>query len=120
MVRNESVIFGRHIDIEVSYKILELEVPKLVPILHFRLAFKRGCLEAILSKNTLRLLGVKFVSNSFFLSSHTHSYLLIFLKYKNQVFNSLLLDIIKLHKLRKKHIFIENSKKMKFQAKEGF
>jgi hypothetical protein len=32
MVRNESVRFGRHIDIEVSYKILQLEVPKNVPI----------------------------------------------------------------------------------------
>jgi hypothetical protein len=59
MVRNESVRFGRHIDIEVSYKILWLEVPKLVPILHFQLAFKRGCLEAVLSKNTLSPLGVK-------------------------------------------------------------
>jgi hypothetical protein len=53
MVRNESVRFGRHIDIEVSYKILQLEIPKLVLI-----AFKRGCLEAILSKNTLVPLGV--------------------------------------------------------------
>ena len=53
MVRNESVRFGRHIDIEVSYKILRLEVPKI------RLDFKKGCLEAILSKNTLRPLGVK-------------------------------------------------------------
>jgi hypothetical protein len=33
MVRNESVRFGRHIDIEGSYKILRLEVPKNVPIL---------------------------------------------------------------------------------------
>jgi hypothetical protein len=33
MVRNESVRYGRHIDIEVSYKILRLEVPKNVPIL---------------------------------------------------------------------------------------
>jgi hypothetical protein len=33
MVRNESVRFGRHIDIQVSYKILRLEVPKNVPIL---------------------------------------------------------------------------------------
>jgi hypothetical protein len=32
MVRNEGVRFGRHIDIEVSYKILQLEVPKNVPI----------------------------------------------------------------------------------------
>jgi hypothetical protein len=31
MVRNGSVRFGRHIDIEVSYKILRLEVPKMVP-----------------------------------------------------------------------------------------
>jgi hypothetical protein len=34
MVRNESVRFGRHIDIEVSYKILWLKVPKVDPILH--------------------------------------------------------------------------------------
>jgi hypothetical protein len=33
MVRNESVRFGRHIDIIVSYKILWLEVPKNVSIL---------------------------------------------------------------------------------------
>jgi hypothetical protein len=33
MVRNESARFGRHIDIEVSYKILWLEVPKVDPIL---------------------------------------------------------------------------------------
>jgi hypothetical protein len=59
MVRNESVRFGRHIDIEVGYKILELEVPKLVPILHYLACFQRGCLEAVLSKNTLRSLGVK-------------------------------------------------------------
>jgi hypothetical protein len=32
MVRNESVRFGGHIDIEVSYKILQLEIPKLVQI----------------------------------------------------------------------------------------
>jgi hypothetical protein len=42
MVRNESVIFGRHIDIEVSYKILWLEVPKLVPILHYPACFQKG------------------------------------------------------------------------------
>jgi hypothetical protein len=41
MVRNESVIFGRHIDIEVSYKILQLEVPKLVPILHYPACFQK-------------------------------------------------------------------------------
>jgi hypothetical protein len=42
MVRNESVRFGRHIDIEVSYKILWLEVPKLVPILHYPACFRKG------------------------------------------------------------------------------
>jgi hypothetical protein len=59
MVRNESVRFGRHIDIEVSYKILQLEIPKLVLIFIIWLAAKWGCLEAILSKNTLGPLGVK-------------------------------------------------------------
>src|SRR5450759_4254786 len=42
MVRNESVRFGRHIDIEVSYKILRLEVPKLVLILHDPVCFQKG------------------------------------------------------------------------------
>jgi hypothetical protein len=42
MVWNESVRFGRHIDIEVSYKILQLEVPKLVPILHNLACFQTG------------------------------------------------------------------------------
>jgi hypothetical protein len=42
MVRNESVRFGRHIDIEVSYKILQLEVPKLVLILHYPACFQKG------------------------------------------------------------------------------
>jgi hypothetical protein len=41
-VRNESVRFGRHIDIEVSYKILQLEVLKLVPILHYPPCFQKG------------------------------------------------------------------------------
>jgi hypothetical protein len=60
MVRNESVRFGRHIDLTfVSYKILQLKIPKLVLICIIWLAFKRGYLEAILSKNTLGPLGVK-------------------------------------------------------------
>jgi hypothetical protein len=33
-VRNECVRFGGHIDIEVSYKILWLDVLKEIPILH--------------------------------------------------------------------------------------
>jgi hypothetical protein len=42
MVRNESVRFGRHIGIEVSYKSLQLEIPKLVLILHYLACFKKG------------------------------------------------------------------------------
>jgi hypothetical protein len=42
MVKNESVRFGRRIDIEVSYKILWLEVPNLVPILHYPDCFQKG------------------------------------------------------------------------------
>jgi hypothetical protein len=41
MVRNESVRFGRHTDIEVRYKILQLVVPKLVPILHYPACFQK-------------------------------------------------------------------------------
>jgi hypothetical protein len=42
MVKNESVRFGRHIDIEVSYKTLQLEIPKLVPILYYPACFQKG------------------------------------------------------------------------------
>jgi hypothetical protein len=42
LVRNESVRFGRHIDIEVSYKILRLEIQKLVLILHCLACFQKG------------------------------------------------------------------------------
>jgi hypothetical protein len=41
MVRNESVRFGRYIDIKVSYKILQLEIPKLVVILHYLACFQK-------------------------------------------------------------------------------
>jgi hypothetical protein len=34
MVRNEHVRFGGHVDIEVSYKILQLEILKKTQILH--------------------------------------------------------------------------------------
>ena len=40
MVRNESVRFGRHIDIEVSYKILQL-----VPILHYFGLLSKGAVR---------------------------------------------------------------------------
>jgi hypothetical protein len=42
MVRNEIVRFGRHIDIQVSYKILGLEIPKLILILHYLACFQKG------------------------------------------------------------------------------
>jgi hypothetical protein len=42
MVRNECVRFGRHIDIEVSYKILQSEIPKLILILHYSAYFQKG------------------------------------------------------------------------------
>jgi hypothetical protein len=45
MVRNESVRFGRHIDIEVSYKILQLEILKLVLIFHYMACFQKGMFE---------------------------------------------------------------------------
>jgi hypothetical protein len=65
MVRNESVRFGRHIDIEISYKILWLKYQNWFEYCTIWLTFKRGCLEAILSKNTLGPLGVKnwFLTN---------------------------------------------------------
>jgi hypothetical protein len=34
MVRNECVRFGQHVEIQVNYKILQLEVRKKAPILH--------------------------------------------------------------------------------------
>jgi hypothetical protein len=42
MVRSESERVGRHIDIEVRCKILLLEVPTLVPILHYPACFQKG------------------------------------------------------------------------------
>jgi hypothetical protein len=59
MVRNESVRFGRHIDIEVSYKILQLEIPKLVLILHYLACFQKGLFGGNFEQNTHDPLGVK-------------------------------------------------------------
>jgi hypothetical protein len=42
MVRNEFVKFDEHVDIQVSYKILWLEVPKMAPILHNPPCFQEG------------------------------------------------------------------------------
>jgi hypothetical protein len=41
-VRNESVLFVKHIDIEVSYKILRLVITKLVSILYYLACFQKG------------------------------------------------------------------------------
>jgi hypothetical protein len=41
-VRNECVRFGGHVDIQVSYKILQLKVSKKVPILHNPPCFQKG------------------------------------------------------------------------------
>jgi hypothetical protein len=45
---NEWVRFGGHVNIQVSYKILRLEVLKKALICTIQLAFKRGYLEATL------------------------------------------------------------------------
>jgi hypothetical protein len=58
MVRNESVRLGRHVDIEVSYKILWLEIPKFVQILHYSACFQKGLFGGNFEQNTLRPLGV--------------------------------------------------------------
>jgi hypothetical protein len=42
MVRNESVRFGRHIDIEISYKILQSKIQKLVLVLNYLACFQKG------------------------------------------------------------------------------
>jgi hypothetical protein len=42
MVRSETVRFGRQIEIEFSYKILQLQIPKLVSILHYWACFQKG------------------------------------------------------------------------------
>jgi hypothetical protein len=45
-VWNECVRFFVHIDIEISYKILQLKVLKEVPIFaQFTLVFNRGCFD---------------------------------------------------------------------------
>jgi hypothetical protein len=42
MVRNECVIFGGHVELQVSFKILQLEEPKKAPILHNLPCFQEG------------------------------------------------------------------------------
>jgi hypothetical protein len=59
-VRNENVRFGRHIDIEVSYKIFLLEIPKLVLIFHYhsRIAGPAIINSKILCRNDLEIIGL--------------------------------------------------------------
>ena len=59
MVRNGCLRFGGHVGIQVSYKILRLEVLKDSLLLVTSPCFQKGCFEAILMKNTPRILGVK-------------------------------------------------------------
>jgi hypothetical protein len=54
MVRNEYVRFGGHVDIEVRYKILRLDVLRLKFCIIY-LALNRGCFEAVLMKIPLEL-----------------------------------------------------------------
>jgi hypothetical protein len=42
MVRNECGRFGRHVEIKVNYKILQMEVTNLVPILYYLAYFQKG------------------------------------------------------------------------------
>jgi hypothetical protein len=59
-VGNKCVRFGGHVDKEVSYKILRLDVLKETPILRNLSCLNRGCFEAVLMKSTPRTLGVNF------------------------------------------------------------
>jgi hypothetical protein len=45
---NECVRFGGHINIQVSFNILQLEVLKKALSLHNPTVLKRGCFEAVL------------------------------------------------------------------------
>jgi hypothetical protein len=58
------VRFGGHVGIEVSYKILQLEVLKESPILNTSPCFNRGQFEVVLAKNTSKSLGVIVCVNS--------------------------------------------------------
>jgi hypothetical protein len=59
MVRNECTRFGGHVDIEVSYKILWLEILYEAQILLNSPCFLLGLFEAVLIENTQRILGVE-------------------------------------------------------------
>ena len=90
---------------------------------------KKNCIDFGFLSATCPPLGLIFLKYfrdlstiPFFLSSHIHSYLLIFSFILNFLirFQLTSLRYYKLHQLRSKHISIENSKKMKSQPKTGF
>jgi hypothetical protein len=54
MVRNEIVRFGKQINIEISYEILQLDVPKLVLILRYLACFQKGLFGDNFEQNHLR------------------------------------------------------------------
>jgi hypothetical protein len=66
MVKNEYLRFGVHVDIQVIYKILKLEITKEVLILHQPHGFQGGCFKAILTKITLCSLGINLLLYNFF------------------------------------------------------
>jgi hypothetical protein len=57
IIRNECTRFGGHVDIEVSYKILWLEILNEALIL-LNSPFSRFYFEVVLIENTQRTLGV--------------------------------------------------------------
>jgi hypothetical protein len=68
-VRNGCLRFGGHVGIQVSYKILGLEVLKDSPFWSPHLVFNRGWFEAVLTKNTSRTLGVNKYEDLIFISN---------------------------------------------------
>jgi hypothetical protein len=60
VIRNESIRCSRHIGIIVSYKILQLEVQKLVSILHYSPCFQKGLFGGSFEKYIICPLGVNY------------------------------------------------------------
>jgi hypothetical protein len=60
MVRNECVRFGKHVDIEVNYKILQIKILKNPQICTIHLALNKGYFEVVFMKNTPRTSKVNF------------------------------------------------------------
>jgi hypothetical protein len=59
-VRDECARFGGHIDTEVSYTILLLEINEALILLNSP-CFQEGCFETILIENIQRTLGVNSI-----------------------------------------------------------